>query len=438
MSSKTSSHGDEKPKKIGREIERLAQNDYLNGNDLLYFFCREYPIPPLEKVGEVQEQLTRAEARFADQMWLIGRAYAASPERYSYSNKGKPKEDLLDEEGYESFFQDIARIILREECHQENEPVAYFRGNRININKMINYLDQKKAFWTDIFDADGLDEWMQSSDKSKGSGRSMRAVAHNAARNLCHLLDDQDCFDEIRLKSLGLLSAHDTSDLESSFKEDYKLIRNSANCVAKFASILNSARKLRDISCVLKTLEEIKTKARKLQEMPESEDDLFKKLFLNKWRSAKKSWAKLPDRTSLVVQEEPSDSISFSSKFLHFHYPTIFFIFDTVSASKTRSSAKKLVDTFEGYEGYRTQKSSMRPENTDSDYLDHAIEELIFAYFLFNHLLGNRDNSLDCRKLLERLERSESENQDDIHAPLHHTYITRIVDELVMNGDAER
>lgn len=446
MSSKTSSHDDKRPKEIEREIDRLAQNDYLNGNDLLYFFCREYPIPPLEKVGEVQEQLTPAEAHFADQMWLIGRAYAASPERYSYSNKGKPKEDLLDEEGYESFFQDIARIILREECHQENEPVAYFRGNRININEMINYLDQKKALWTDIFDADGLDEWIQSSDKSKGSDRSMRTAAHNAARNLCHLLDNQGCFDKIRRESLGLMSARDTSDLESSFKNDYDLIRNSANCVVRFASILNSARKLRDISCVLKTLEEINTKARKLQEMPKSEDDLFKELFRRKWRSAKKSWEKLPERASLVVQEEPSDSISFSSKFLHFHYPEVFFIYDAISASKTRFSAEKnpeLVDTFEGYKKYRTQKLRMmqelgiRPNNAESDYLDHAIEELIFSYFLFDHLLGNRDNR-SCRKLLKRLDCSEPENQDDTYVPPHYTYIARLVDELVMNGDAER
>lgn len=438
MSGKASSHDDKNPKGIEQEIERLAQNDYLNGNDLLYFFCQKYPIPPLEKVGEVQEQLTSAEARFADQMWLIGRAYAASPERYSYSNKGKPKEDLLDEEGYESFFQDIARILLREECHQEKEPIAYFRSNRININEMVNCLDQEKAFWTDIFDADGLDGWIQGSDKSKDSGGSIRTVAQNAADNLCRLLNDQDCFDEIRHKSLRLIFAHDTSDLKSSFKNDCESIRNSADCVAKFAAALNSARKLRDIACILMTLTEINDKANELQEAPKSKDDLFKKLFHNKWKRAKRGWAKLPERARLVVREEPSDSISFSSKFLHFHYPSIFFIYDTVSASKTRFTAKKnpkLVDTFEGYEKYRTLKRKEMHENSGFDYLDHANEELILSYFLLDYLLENRNNTA-CRELLERLERSKSGNQDNTHAPLHYTYITRLVDELVMNGDA--
>lgn len=438
MGSKISNSEVKTPKEIEKEIERLEQNDYLNGNDLLYFFCQKYPIPPLEKVGETQEQLTSAEEHFADQMWLIGRAYAASPERYSYSNKGKPKEDLLDEEGYESFFQDIARILLRKECHQEKEPIAYFRGNRININEMVNCLDQEKAFWTDIFDADGLDGWIQGSDKSKDSGGSIRTVAQNVAGNLCRLLNDQDCFDEIRHKSLRLIFARDTSDLKSSFKNDCESIRNSADCVAKFAAALNSARKLRDIACILKTLTEINSKVNKLQEIPNSEEDLIKELFPNKWRRAIKSWAKLPERARLVVREEPSDSISFSSKFLHFHYPSIFFIYDTVSASKTRFTAKKnpkLVDTFEGYEKYRTLKRKEMHENSGFDYLDHANEELILSYFLLDYLLENRNNTA-CRELLERLERSKSGNQDNTHAPLHYTYITRLVDELVMNGDA--
>ena len=220
MSSKTSSHDDKKPKEIEREIDRLAQNDYLNGNDLLYFFCQEYPIPPLEKVGETQEQLTPAEEHFADQMWLIGRAYAASPERYSYSEKrkkGKPKEDLLNEEGYESFFQDIARIILREECHQKEMPVAYFRGNRVDVNKVINELaspNPDKSIWKDIIDPDNakeLDSWIGKQDGNTKS--PAKNAARDAAEKLSSLFKNQRLFAQDKPKPLELINAHDRNSL---------------------------------------------------------------------------------------------------------------------------------------------------------------------------------------------------------------------------------
>lgn len=66
-------------------------------------------------------------------MWLIGRSYAASPERYAYrKSKRKPKE--TDAEGYESFFDDVAHIMF------EGKP--FYRGEA--RDKAQDYVDTKE------------------------------------------------------------------------------------------------------------------------------------------------------------------------------------------------------------------------------------------------------------------------------------------------------
>lgn len=488
MSSKTSSHGDEKPKKIGREIERLAQNDYFNGNDLLYYFCQKYPIPPLENVEEAQEKLTLVEARFADQMWLIGRAYAASPERYSYScsnsknddssskdegSKGKPKEDLLDEEGYESFFQDIARIMLRAECHQEGRPIAYFRGNRVDINKVIDELaspSSDTSIWEDIIDPDNgnannaklLDSWIGKRDDDGVS--PAKKAAKNAAKKLCELFYDQRLFAQGKPGALEfeLVRGVNSLDNEKSIEHNIQSVKDSTLCVSLFAAALNSARRLRDVACILETLVEIKTRlirAKKKSGEDSTHGNLFDELFPSKEKQ--KSWRKLPKRADLVAQGEPSESISFSSKFLHFHCPRAFFIYDSISASKTKSSSKKLGKSFKDFKKYKKvfdkkynnflkqYKGRYEREYEELlgcearsikrglDYFKHASEELVFAYFLFDHLLDNNQSSNSaCNQLITGLRSSTPETQDDLHGPLHYTYITRLVDELVMNSNA--
>lgn len=93
------------------------------GNDVLYHFCEEYPLPdghPCDTTkadGKSKEQ----EVILAAKMWLIGRSYAASPERYAYRKGEKCKKpEELGPEGYESFFNDIAGILI------EGKP--YYRG----------------------------------------------------------------------------------------------------------------------------------------------------------------------------------------------------------------------------------------------------------------------------------------------------------------------
>ena len=477
MGSKISNSEVKTPKEIEKEIERLEQNDYLNGNDLLYFFCQKYPIPPLEKVGETQEQLTSAEEHFADQMWLIGRTYAASPERYSYSKKkkkGKPKEDLLNDEGYESFFQDISRIILREECHQKEMPVAYFRGNRVDINKVINELaspNPDKSIWKDIVDPDNvnadnakeLDSWIGKQDESPAKN-----AAQDAAERLSSLFKNQRLFAQDKPEPLALdfVYSADCLDNEKGIERNILSIKDSAVCVSKFAAALSSARRLRDIACILETLIEVKARLVKTREKLGKDatgEKLYEEIFS---KGDKKSWRKLPERACLVVKGEPSGSISFSSKFLHFHYPKTIFIYDSISAAKTKFSSKKndseLTEVFSHFEDWRDDfwknnkaplercikmyesdyanliAEDKKPKNKELDYLKHAREELIFAYFLLDHLLDNRSNNSARKRLITELRSSTTETQDDSHIPSHCTYITRLVDELVMNGDAER
>ena len=47
---------EQEKKDVLTEIHRLTQNDFLNGNDLLYFFCEEYPIPTSEEVEEQRKK----------------------------------------------------------------------------------------------------------------------------------------------------------------------------------------------------------------------------------------------------------------------------------------------------------------------------------------------------------------------------------------------
>ena len=78
------------------------------GNDVLYHYCEVYKFPN----QIVESRLEKDIAIFASKMWLIGRSYAASPERYAYVGDrfNKPKDS--DKKGYEPFFKDIAATLF--------------------------------------------------------------------------------------------------------------------------------------------------------------------------------------------------------------------------------------------------------------------------------------------------------------------------------------
>lgn len=93
------------------------------GNDVLYHFCEKYPLSdgcPCD-TAKTGWGLKEQKAILAAKMWLIGRSYAASPERYAYRKGEKCKKpEEIGPEGYESFFNDIAGILI------EGKP--YYRG----------------------------------------------------------------------------------------------------------------------------------------------------------------------------------------------------------------------------------------------------------------------------------------------------------------------
>ncbi|EOS52899.1 hypothetical protein [Adlercreutzia caecimuris] len=93
------------------------------GNDILYQLCESHPLPAacICNDGVSAEELREQEGILAGKMWVIGRSYAASPERYAYVKSGKSKKPPEGSaEGYESFFSDVAAILF------EGEPC--FRG----------------------------------------------------------------------------------------------------------------------------------------------------------------------------------------------------------------------------------------------------------------------------------------------------------------------
>ena len=118
-----------------------------DGNDMLYYFCEQSPLhqlPLRDNVGIIGP--TPEEAAFADQMWLIGRAYAASPQRYKYTvknadgnraSRAKPSEKWIENEGYESFFSDIARIITSNSANNQGRMPSYLQGRYTDLNEVL-------------------------------------------------------------------------------------------------------------------------------------------------------------------------------------------------------------------------------------------------------------------------------------------------------------
>ena len=379
--------------------------DYDFGNDLLYSFCHSQRLRPQssqqqnsnEKSDVKADRPTEQEAAFADQMWLIGRAYAASPQRYSYKNKKKkPSEDHLGAEGYESFFSDIARTLLR---WRGEEPVVYLRGKRVelpkddsqfcSVQKAINVLDGK--------DANGI------GFPSIGVSTFLEVLAH--------LRDAKYSFDFNIEKKDGDKYGFDIPET------DLVLSCITADLVIQFAQLISAARLLRDMA-IFKDSKRLEASDKKLRKE------------LGSWENTLKDG-------------EQSLNISFSSKFLHFQLPNIFFIYDSISTknagvgkethlkcnpdreikaefrSKSNSVFKAFKEkdeqllnsqyyTFDGskiMEEYvsglskRLDQISSTPEDSDGAsnggkrYFVHAIKELAFARIIHDALL-----EADCPK----------------------------------------
>lgn len=162
------------------------------GNDTLYHLCETFPLPAsLDGIGDDRTE----ENLFASKMWLIGRAYAASPERYAYKNDKKPKAQG-ENSGYTSFFHDIAHIL--------------FKGTNPLANVATDTSESKEL---------------------EGIKCAFKSLLHNA-----HQLQNK----EYLLR-------------ESRAREDAELLATVDRLVIEFAEILVRARFLRDNAILRKT-----------------------------------------------------------------------------------------------------------------------------------------------------------------------------------------
>lgn len=98
--------------KIGKIINYIASEEYSFGNRLLYDICRD-----------IDGQKWDDPKTLADKIWLIGRSYAASPERRISNGKVKKAGD-----GTGDYFREVAKYI-HNNCNIKKETVDLLNGN---------------------------------------------------------------------------------------------------------------------------------------------------------------------------------------------------------------------------------------------------------------------------------------------------------------------
>lgn len=282
---------------------------YNFGNKLLYDLCREHPLSKMTiRSSEQDDKLTEDEAAFADEMWLIGRAYAASPQRYVYKNgMTKPTEDYLLNEGYESFFADIARILFRGPYNRDNCPRAYLRGKECILDFDLNEAESVKTACETLYDE--TESFIEAFSK----------------------LSDKQYQYEIQGKKSGqgkvTISEH-----------DFRLLRQAVSCVVQFSKLISSARLLRDAAILKQSCTKDADDIRSAQQKKWNESKRKNKSKTSPqdvWKETKNEWKKT------MEEGEQSLCLSFSSKFLHFHCPQLFFIYDSISSNNLGNLGKQ-------------------------------------------------------------------------------------------------
>lgn len=258
----------------------LSEKQFISGNDYLYEFCQNYPFSDLIDSEVSDNNLIRQkdkELAFADQMWLIGRSYAASPQRYSYRTKpekyikkfekgqapkaARPNETFLDSEGYESFFQDIAFMLFREDCHNINNPCAYLRGEHYELKKKLEELEE----------LNGIPEVLRPGSED---GQALLESAENACEKLRKFQSLKNKIAEgarstnvsTKAKQYSLLGKSNELDLSEGFRKDTKIAIEMSMHVIEFAECLNAATKLRDIAIILRSVTNLQKCEDKLQD----------------------------------------------------------------------------------------------------------------------------------------------------------------------------
>lgn len=111
------------------EIEILNKGNGI-GNQVLYDLCKEYPLSEKNKDG------------IAAQMWLIGRSYAASPERRGYKHvKGTKIEYTASGNGLDDYFEMLADKFIDKLNEKEN---SYLDEYFSLLNNRYDFEDYEK------------------------------------------------------------------------------------------------------------------------------------------------------------------------------------------------------------------------------------------------------------------------------------------------------
>ena len=246
----------------------------------------------------------------------------------------------------------------------------------------------------------------------------------------------------------------DDSGVLSSFNEAWSYAKLTSQYVIRFAKQLNAARTLRDAAIIYHSLETLK-------ETPDNRSEDI---------------AEIADWAYSICNGAPSISISFCSKFLHFHFPQLFFIYDSISSERAKAgnlskgpfdfALKKNVKKGEDNVGQPSRvirewikenpksDSKNNDESTKSNkkyddklmlYQEHVFNELVISYAIFRYLLDASDKDSEERRkakegLWEHL-KDYTSSQDTCReipcGPPHCLSITRLVDELVTNSSPE-
>lgn len=101
------------------KIKESFKADCDIGNKTLYALCEEYPLYD-----------NPSEDALSGQIWLIGRSYAASPERRHYKKDKKPIKPELHQSGngLDTFFKSLAKELLKNQGFQDI--INFIKDNR--------------------------------------------------------------------------------------------------------------------------------------------------------------------------------------------------------------------------------------------------------------------------------------------------------------------
>lgn len=221
------------------------------GNEVLYTLCKNYP---LLKEKDMNEE--RRLQGLAAELWLIGRSYAASPERRNY---GVKIELTNSGNGLDTYFDLLAKELCR-----------YNEKDKINLKSIVNSLAvlNNKTY--------GL-----SSD-SKANDEEILITVITAVLNFNRLLKEA--------RFAVDFGSDDLDNIKNILKQNQKKLEDSKK-------------------------DEDHKNAVKIEELLNKSKDIIASLNENQW-----------------------NMLSFSSKFLHFHFPEVVFIMDSITKRNLKGS----------------------------------------------------------------------------------------------------